>query len=247
MAPSSVTPPRPDVNLRHARVDDVDTLAAIADAAFQTDSHTQLKAVFHGDSSFKDGMGEGLKGWLQSPKVDLLVAEISGRPVGWVGWARRGFAGDTDLPLTGPAEEPQAVSADTIDPAKPPTIKDLEDLGNESMQYWVNRLQPEGCRCRIVISCVVHPDSQGKGIGSRLIRWGTDKVDQEGIYCWVQSSMGGVPAYEKYGFREVGRLEANLDVYAEGKKPGEEYEKITGSADSWGKYEWVYMKRVANP
>ncbi|KAJ0371696.1 hypothetical protein COL26b_009470 [Colletotrichum chrysophilum] len=218
MAPSSVIPPRPDVNLRHATVDDVDTLAAIADAAFQTDSHTQLKAVFHGDSSFKDGMGEGLKGWLQSPKVDLLVAEISGKP---------------------------AISADTIDPAKPPTIKDLEDLGNESMQYWVNRLQPEGCRCRIVISCVVHPDFQGKGIGSRLIRWGTEKVDQEGTYCWVQSSMGGVPAYEKYGFREVGRLEANLDVYAEGNKPGERYEKITGSADSWGKYEWVYMKRVA--
>ncbi|KAL0936782.1 GNAT family [Colletotrichum truncatum] len=245
MASTSTAPARADVTLRVATLQDVDALAAIADAAFQTDSHTQLKAVFNGAASFKDGMREGLKSWLASPKVDLIVAESCGNPVGWVGWARRGFAGDTDLPLSGPAEEPKAVTAHEADPLKPNTVKDLEQLTNASMQYWVCRLMPEGCRCRIVVSCVVHPDHQGRGIGSRLIRWGTDKVDQEGIFCWVQSSMSAVAAYQKYGFREVGRLEANLDVYAEGKEPGEEFEKITGSRETWGNYEWVYMRREA--
>ncbi|KAF9871365.1 acetyltransferase [Colletotrichum karsti] len=243
MASAHPTPGRPDVILRPATAHDVGTLAAIADAAFRTDSHTQLKAVFHGDSSFKDGMGEGLKSWLDSPKVDLIVAEISGKPVGWVGWARRGFAGDTDLPLTGPIEEPRAATA--VDPANPKKIKDLKDLTNDSMQYWVCRLMPEGCRCRIVVSCVVHPDFQGKGVGSRLIRWGTDKADQEGSFCWVQSSMSAVAAYEKYGFREIGSLEADLNIYAEGIMPGERYEGITGDRESWGTYQWVYMKRDA--
>lgn len=245
MASASTTPARPDVTFRPATIRDVGALAAVADAAFQTDSHTQLKAVFHGDSSFEKGMCEGLKSWLDSPKVDLIVAEIAGKPVGWVGWARRGFAGDADLPLAGPAEEPQADTAGAVDPAKRRTIKDLEDLTNASMQYWVCRLMPDGRQCRIVVSCVVHPDDQGQGIGSKLIRWGTEKVDREGSFCWVQSSMSAVNAYEKYGFREVGRLEADLDVYAEGKTPGERYEKVTGSRESWGKYEWVYMRRAA--
>lgn len=230
--------PSSGITLRPATNADVDALASIADAAFATDTHTQLKAAFHGKSSFKDGMCQGLDGWLQSPKVDLIVAEVDGKPVGWVGWARRGFAGDVDLPLSGPEEEPLAEMGESR------TVKDLEDLTNESMQYWVRRLMPSGCRCRIVVSCVVHPEYQGKGIGSRLLRWGTEQADNdEGVFCWVQSSKGAVAAYEKLGFHEVGRLEADLDNYAEGRKPGEEWEHVTGSRESWGRYSWVYMRR----
>ncbi|KAF6825956.1 GNAT family [Colletotrichum plurivorum] len=232
--------PSSGVTLRPATDSDVDTLASIADAAFATDTHTQLKAAFHGESSFKDGMRQGLEGWLQSPKVDLIVAEVDGKPVGWIGWARRGFAGDVDQPLSGPEEEPLAAAEELR------TIKNLEELTNASMEYWVCRLMPPGCRCRIVVSCVVHPEYQGRGVGSRLLRWGTEKADsEEGVFCWVQSSMGAVAAYKKLGFREVGRLKANLDEYAEGKEPGETWEHVTGSRTSWGTYSWVYMRREA--
>lgn len=235
--------PSSGVTLRPATVSDVDALASIADAAFATDTHTQLKAVSNGESSFKDGMRQGLEGWLQSPKVELIVAEVDGKPVGWIGWARRGFAGDVDQPLSGPEEEPLAEAGNA---AQPRTIKDLEDLTNASMQYWVRRLMPPGCRCRIVASCVVHPEYQGQGVGSQLLRWGTERADDEnGVFCWVQSSMGAVAAYEKLGFREVGRLEANLDDYAEGREPGETREHVTNSRTSWGTYSWVYMRREA--
>ncbi|WYZ43118.1 hypothetical protein EsH8_VI_000817 [Colletotrichum jinshuiense] len=238
-------PAKTDVILRPATHDDVGALAAIADAAFRTDSHTQLKAAFRGHEDFPNGMSMALKAWVDHPKVDVIVAEdsTSGRPIGWVGWVRRGFPGDTDLPLSGPEEEPRADAA----PSKiTKTIKDLEGLTNDSMEYWVKRFMPEGCKCRFICSYVVHPDYQSRGVGSRLMKWGTDKADREpGVYCWVQSSMGGKSAFERQGFREAGRLEASLDEFAEGKIPGEAYEHATGSQDTWGKYVWVYMRREA--
>ncbi|TDZ16639.1 hypothetical protein Cob_v010367 [Colletotrichum orbiculare MAFF 240422] len=231
----------PDIVLRPATTEDVELLAAIADDAFKTDTHTQLKVVFHGPAPFRDGMTEGLRSWLQSTKVDLIVAEIAGEPVGWAGWGRRGFAGDVDGPLATPTEEPVAAPSGS---GASHHIKDLESLTNASMEYWMGRLMPEGCRCRFVVSCVVHPEYQGRGVGGKLMRWGTDKADGEpGVYGWVQSSMGAVATYEKYGFHEVGRLEADLDVYAEGKPPGKDYAAITGSRESWGRYTWIYMKR----
>ncbi|KAK2043096.1 acetyltransferase [Colletotrichum somersetense] len=240
-----------DVVLRLATRDDVPVLASIADAAFRTDSHTQLKAAFRGPDDFAEGMAQGLASWVDHPKVDVVVAEQhppgSGEPVvvGWAGWSRRGFAGDTDGPMDdGPSEEPTA--AGWLGGRATGTVAELEQLTDASMGYWELRFMPEGARCRFLCSYVVHPDFQSRGVGSRLMRWGTDRADAEpGVYCWAQSSMGGRAAFEQQGFREVGRLEADLDAFAEGRTPGEENEHVTGSRDSWGKYVWLYMRRDA--
>ncbi|OHF02087.1 acetyltransferase [Colletotrichum orchidophilum] len=261
-------PAQADVTLRPATHDDIPALASISDAAFQADSHTQLKASIRGDDDFPRGMQEALASWINHPKVDVIVAEEAtttttttttatsdGTPklVGWVGWVRRGFAGDTDLPLAGPDEEPRADTFFTGsrpggggDEKKSKTVDDLGALTNASMEYWVKRFMPEGCKCRFLCTYVVHPDHQARGIGSRMMKWGTDQADREpGVYCWVQSSMGGQPAFEKQGFYEVGRLEADLDEFAEGRRPGGELEHVTGSKESWGRYSWVYMRRDA--
>ncbi|KAK2031644.1 acetyltransferase [Colletotrichum zoysiae] len=248
-----------DVVLRLATLDDVPVLASIADAAFRTDSHTQLKAAFRGPGDFAEGMAQALTSWVDHPKVDVVVAEqhrppgggggSGGEPavvvVGWAGWTRRGFAGDTDWPLDdAPSEEPTA--AGWLGGRAAGTVAELGRLTDASMGYWVRRFMPEGARCRFLCSYVVHPDFQSRGVGSRLMRWGTDRADAEpGVYCWAQSSMGGKAAFERQGFREAGRLEADLDAFAEGRAPGEEYEHATGSRDSWGEYVWVYMRRDA--
>ncbi|EFQ30424.1 acetyltransferase [Colletotrichum graminicola] len=243
-------PAKADVVIRLATRDDVPVLASIADAAFRTDAHTQLKAAFRGADDFAEGMAQALASWVDHPKVDVVVAEQlhpagSGKLVGWAGWVRRGFAGDTDGPLgDGPSQEPTAEAC--LGGRTAGTLAELGELTDASMGYWVRRFMPEGARCRYLCSYVVHPDFQSRGVGSRLMRWGTDKADAEpGVYCWVQSSMGGKAAFERQGFREAGRLEADLDAFAEGKTPGEENEQITGSRDSWGKYVWVYMRRDA--
>ncbi|KAK2055462.1 acetyltransferase [Colletotrichum caudatum] len=260
MAPASAeSPERADVVLRLAARDDVPVLASIADAAFRTDAHTQLKAAFRGPDDFAEGMAQALASWVDHPKVDVVVAELhppgggGGEPVavGWAGWTRRGFAGDTDRPLgddddddDGPTEEPTA--AGWLGGRAAGTVAELGRLTDASMEYWARRLMPEGARCRFLCSYVVHPDFQSRGVGSRLMGWGTGRADAEpGVYCWAQSSMGGRAAFERRGFREAGRLEADLDAFAEGRAPGEENEHVTGSRDSWGRYVWVYMKRDA--
>jgi ribosomal protein S18 acetylase RimI-like enzyme len=59
---------------------------------------------------------------------------------------------------------------------------------------------------------------QRKGVGSALLKFGTDRCDAHQCYTWVHSSMARYPAFRKSGFREIGRLEVDLNDYANGVK-----------------------------
>ncbi|KAL8802435.1 MAG: hypothetical protein Q9182_003803 [Xanthomendoza sp. 2 TL-2023] len=44
------------------------------------------------------------------------------------------------------------------------------------------------------------PEHQRRGVGSMLLRWGTELADQMGIDTVVEATAAGVPVYEKHGF-----------------------------------------------
>ncbi|KAI1773225.1 hypothetical protein F4818DRAFT_423664 [Hypoxylon cercidicola] len=46
----------------------------------------------------------------------------------------------------------------------------------------------------------VHPDYQGLGAGTALVKWGTDAADEQRIKAVVESSPAGRRVYEKCGF-----------------------------------------------
>jgi ribosomal protein S18 acetylase RimI-like enzyme len=50
----------------------------------------------------------------------------------------------------------------------------------------------------------VSPKCQRTGIGRRLVQWGLDRCEEEGIPAVLESSIPGKPLYEKMGFREIG-------------------------------------------
>ncbi|KAJ5817263.1 Acyl-CoA N-acyltransferase [Penicillium robsamsonii] len=50
----------------------------------------------------------------------------------------------------------------------------------------------------------VHHSYQGKGLGSKLLKWGLTRADTEGVEVYLGASPAGRPLYAKYGFREVG-------------------------------------------
>ncbi|KAJ5520949.1 Acyl-CoA N-acyltransferase [Penicillium fimorum] len=49
----------------------------------------------------------------------------------------------------------------------------------------------------------VHPSYQGKGLGTKLLKWGLTRADAEGVEVYLAASPAGRPLYSKYGFREV--------------------------------------------
>ncbi|GLA38555.1 hypothetical protein AnigIFM63309_005852 [Aspergillus niger] len=52
-----------------------------------------------------------------------------------------------------------------------------------------------------------HPQFNGRGIGSRLLRWGLDRADEKGVPTFLASTPAGRPLYEKYGFEAVEEYE----------------------------------------
>lgn len=45
-----------------------------------------------------------------------------------------------------------------------------------------------------------HPEFQKKGVASRLLEWGCEKMDREGAEGYLDSSVMGKPVYEKFGW-----------------------------------------------
>lgn len=56
----------------------------------------------------------------------------------------------------------------------------------------------------------ISPNHQRKGLGTKLLRWGVDKAEEQGIDAYLESSPMGKRAYLKAGFRVLGmdRVEA---------------------------------------
>jgi GNAT superfamily N-acetyltransferase len=49
----------------------------------------------------------------------------------------------------------------------------------------------------------VHDSYQGKGLGSKLLKWGLARADAEGLEVYLSASPAGKPLYEKNGFQVV--------------------------------------------
>ncbi|TID17439.1 acyl-CoA N-acyltransferase [Venturia nashicola] len=58
-----------------------------------------------------------------------------------------------------------------------------------------------------------HPEHHRKGAGRKLVKWGTDLADKQGIECYLESSIEGRPLYERLGFRVVKEVPFNLEDF----------------------------------
>lgn len=226
-------------SLQSVTSDDIPALTSIFTAAFANDTNTQLKLVGKDPNSQADSMAMGIQQWLNYPdRVSLLkaVETSTGMIMGWVGWARRGFEDQATLSVPKVEEE----STKQPEPEPEPEEQNLdnaarlEDLCTADMNRWISKVMPPGTKCRYLTSCLVHPSYQGRGVGSALMGWGTERADKEGVFCWVHSSDGGEVFYEKMGFEEVERFVVDLDEYAEGRRDG---------SGKWGEYVFMYMVR----
>ncbi|SPO27249.1 uncharacterized protein UTRI_10366 [Ustilago trichophora] len=69
----------------------------------------------------------------------------------------------------------------------------------------------------------IHPSHQRKGLGSKLVKWGTKKADIQNIYAWLESSPMGKGTYLKAGFKVLG------------------FDKVQEKRAKRGYLDWPYM------
>ena len=192
--------------------------------------------------------------YMSSEKCVVLKAvdEATGTTVGWSCWGFRGFEA-TEIPRLDPEQpkendiskpffkdETAAKSEEEQEENdKDDIVKRLEAMTDADMKHWMETLMPPGTKCMFVVSLSVAPKFQARGVGSALLKWGTDTADKFGVFIWVHSSESAWTTYAKHGFEIVGILDVNLDEWAPKPPPKEE-----GPGAIWGHYVFRYMKRL---
>ncbi|KAI9035878.1 GNAT family N-acetyltransferase [Aspergillus affinis] len=58
-----------------------------------------------------------------------------------------------------------------------------------------------------------HPSSQGKGIGTKLLKWGMEYADERDARIYLEATMDGYPLYVKHGWRQVEELVLDFVPY----------------------------------
>lgn len=240
-----------DIVLELAEEKDIMTLAQISEDAFASDVNTQLKYLDKPRGTFAKGMAEGIKSWLSRPdRCTVLKAIDTSSPkseiVGWVCW---GFSkdwnqGSSTITPPGSGIASSTDASDFVQEHEEPSpiehsnkskVERLEELTDKDLERMMRVLMPPGTKCMYIGSIIVDPKHQGRGVGTKLIQWGTKKADEAGVFIWVHSSEAGAPRFEKEGFKEVTRLEIDLDRYAD--RPQED-------GSNWGTYIFRYLKRM---
>ena len=67
----------------------------------------------------------------------------------------------------------------------------------------------------------VLPEYRRSGVGSMLVAWGTQKADELGVECWLESSEAAHLVYERFGFQTLFKMILNPKK----ANPSEEWRK----------------------
>lgn len=232
---------------------DYPALAEISGASMETDKHTLLKAA-HPTKPYDHagGMSGAFEYWASLPKnkVEFVKAVDSGtgEVLGFVCWGLRLEEaqpeaqhqleeGQSESEVEKPSITVSETYTKTEDPALDP-LAQLEELTSQHLADYQHKIMPPGARCMYVITIAVHPKHQGRGVGKALLKYGTDRADSEGVFCWVHASEAGAATFRQCGFKVDEILEIDLDEPASKM----DIKPPVGQA-KWGTYNFTYMVR----
>ena len=207
-----------------ASEDDLPSLIRIHKAGFAHDNPSRL--MFENNDVDEAMLLHRLKARLLDPKVAVIkaVSKDTGDILGWQACCL--FDKGDDLTTAAGFEEAKHEKKNDVRTLRSVLIEDAlrvrEDwMANKKYIYFD--------------TLVVDPAAQGHGIGTALVRWVTDKADEKGIYCWLQSSRAAHSIYLKAGYRDVHSFKLDLSEFAPGGK---------GGGWGFGVYDFRYMLRL---
>ncbi|OQD70359.1 hypothetical protein PENDEC_c024G05370 [Penicillium decumbens] len=121
-------------------------------------------------------------------EVFLKINDAEGKIVAFAKWA---------LPNAGPDPDPIPDSEEVSWPVS--SDAELCDRFFGTMERYHHELMGERRHYYLEI-LGVDPAYQGYGLGSKLLKWGLSRADEEGVEVYLCSSPEGRRVYEKYGF-----------------------------------------------
>ncbi|KAK5112018.1 hypothetical protein LTR62_004552 [Meristemomyces frigidus] len=78
----------------------------------------------------------------------------------------------------------------------------MQTLGAKAEEIWGNEAE-----YWTLHAFAVHPEHQGHGLARRMMQWGFDKADEDGLPIYLEASPAGDPVYIHFGFKPVGQIE----------------------------------------
>lgn len=57
------------------------------------------------------------------------------------------------------------------------------------------------------------PEYQGRGIGSVVLKWGTEKADAHQVRLYLEATLDGFRLYEKFGWKPVEQMFINFEEF----------------------------------
>ncbi|EPE30171.1 Acyl-CoA N-acyltransferases (Nat) [Glarea lozoyensis ATCC 20868] len=193
------------LSIREASLKDAAILTEIYLAAFEKDE-ISLQAFPRTDKSYNFWYDAIIEEMASSDWHFICcypTSDTSQTPIAYSKWNS-----PTDKRLPGPEDLPQWPEGSDAELANhffgTLVSKRKENMGER--KHWYLEL------------LATRPEWQGKGAGSKMLKWGLGKADEEGLEAYLEASPAGKRLYEKMGFKEIGRL-----VVPSKKEGGEDF------------------------
>jgi GNAT superfamily N-acetyltransferase len=222
-----------DIRIAYLEPSDLDEAYQISLDAFSQDAHTLFKMHEKGSTDMQSEMlpKEEIMSYLneeRSKKVKVVTALAGDKIVGFSIWGLWNWEGQNkdvsvrcseELTPQEAAKYPGVKMSDPVIATQPSTGSALEQLESITSGHMMQTLDRACQPTHPTIYCIglhVDPQSQGLGVGTRMVRWATEFADSRNAAAWahLSDSTAGIKACEKNGFEEVNTVTVNLDEYA---------------------------------
>ncbi|KAI9682770.1 MAG: hypothetical protein M1822_006260 [Bathelium mastoideum] len=220
------------VIIEAATLDDLSALATIHIAAFTNDPAVQI--MLTDPAKHEESVIEMLKQQISNPSwfVMKAVDPGTGSVRGWASWLKSGYD-DTEQ-----GNVDQTPSSDDDNSPEDNQSKDLRAYVAAQQQRHLGRLM-SGKKCLKLDSLFTHPHFQRQGVGTTLLRWGTDVAVGDHVPCYLASTPSAYSVYCANGFQAREWIDIDLRNWGPGGKDGYR---------GWGNYRFWYMEKLAkNP
>ncbi|MCJ1240605.1 hypothetical protein MMC14_008609 [Varicellaria rhodocarpa] len=219
----------------------------IHEAAFASDQCSNLLNAGRLRATYAKRMRPAIDGWFHNGRHLIKATDKeTGSIVGWATWSfhwyedeKKGNGDEAEVPEEG--EGGDSITEATVTPDKLTKIipqqllvQRIDANQTKAKANWMSSLSDK--KHMSLDALAVLPTYQSRGVGSALVRWGTEQADVRGVSCWIDVSPAGAGVYARAGFREIGGDDYDLSEFAPGGKKGKR---------GWGIYRFMYMIREA--